>query len=266
MVAPIDVVGPEGRVDEPHVLYGHVLRVRDIRQPGALGILVGALGVPLAPNPELLPVVLSVAVDGSLAADGESVHAIGIDERHKVFAGLPLDARLANLEVVNAVATLQHAALFHAQVSAGLEEEAPAIERALWHHDDSPTLVGGTVDDGLYLARLYVGGALAHAIAGEHILPAQAGHIHLRRVGKPSVHHLAVGPQWGLHGLFLSTYRCADHERQQQNHILQSHILATFSGFLGKGTNKRSKNQIFHPTKSWKPFIFLVLAMHWEGV
>ena len=57
MVALVNVVGPERRIDKVHILNGHVLTVGDIGQSGALRILIGALGVPRATNPELLPEV-----------------------------------------------------------------------------------------------------------------------------------------------------------------------------------------------------------------
>jgi hypothetical protein len=57
MIALIYVISPEGRVDEVYILYGHILAIGDICESWALGILVGALGIPLAADPELLPVV-----------------------------------------------------------------------------------------------------------------------------------------------------------------------------------------------------------------
>ena len=57
VVALIDVVGPERRIDKVHILNGHILTVGNIGQSGALCILIGALGVPRATYPELLPKV-----------------------------------------------------------------------------------------------------------------------------------------------------------------------------------------------------------------
>ena len=80
VVTTVEVVRPHGGVDKTHILNGDVAGVGDIHKSWALRILVGALRVPLTTNPELLPVRQSVAVNGSLAAYGETVNAVGIDE------------------------------------------------------------------------------------------------------------------------------------------------------------------------------------------
>ena len=228
VVAAVDVVGPEGRVDQPHVLDGHVLRVADIGQAGPLGILVGALAVPLTANPELLPVGLAAAVDGAPAGDSEAVEAVGIDQRHEVLAGLALDAGLADLEVVHALRPLQHAALLNVEMGALLEEEAARIEGTLGHHDDAAALLGCTVDDGLDGLRLDVGRTLAHAVVGQHILLAQGLHVDLRRVGEPLGHRLAVGPHFLLSHLFLSHGHGAQHQHHQAHQQSLFHCYSCF--------------------------------------
>ena len=80
VVAAVDVIGPERTVLNMHILQGYVAGVADIDEARALCILVGAFAVPGAANPELLPIVITVAVDGSRTCYGEAVAFVGIDE------------------------------------------------------------------------------------------------------------------------------------------------------------------------------------------
>ncbi len=110
MVAAVDVVGPERTVLNMHILQGYVAGVADIDEARALCILVGALAVPGATNPELLPIVITIAIDGTRTGDGEAVAFVGIDEGREVFAGLALDAGFHYREVGDAVAAFQFSA------------------------------------------------------------------------------------------------------------------------------------------------------------
>ena len=92
VVGVVEMIGPKGTVDEAHILYGDVVRVGDIDEAWALLVLVGALWIPLAPYPELLPIVMSVAIDGALAGNGEAVEGVGIYEGCEILACLSLDA------------------------------------------------------------------------------------------------------------------------------------------------------------------------------
>ena len=215
MVAAVDVVGPEGGVDEPHVLNGDVRRVADVSQAWPLGVFVGALWVPLATNPELLPVRLAAAIDGATTSNSEAVDAVGIDQGSEVLARLSLDARFADLEVVDTLRTFQHAAFLNIEIRALTEEEASGEERAPWNDNDAPTLLCGTVDDGLNLACLDVGGALAHTIVGEHVLASEVGQLHLCSVSEPGGHRLAVGPQLLLRHFLLGGCHRAGHGQQE---------------------------------------------------
>lgn len=107
MVAAVDVVSPERTVLDMDILYGHIAGVADIDEAGTLCVLVGALAVPSAANPELLPVVVAIAVDGARTCDGEAVAFVGIDEGGEILAGFALDASLQHREVGDAVAALQ---------------------------------------------------------------------------------------------------------------------------------------------------------------
>ena len=71
MAALVYVIRPEWRIHQPHVLHRHVLAVRDIRQARTLRILVGTLRIPLATNPELLPIRQTVTVYRTLARNGK---------------------------------------------------------------------------------------------------------------------------------------------------------------------------------------------------
>ena len=93
------------------VLNSNVLGIRHIGQSRTLGILVGALRIPLTANPEFLPVVQAVAVDGATTTDGETVQPVGIDQGREVLARLTLDARRQNRIVGNALGAFQHGTL-----------------------------------------------------------------------------------------------------------------------------------------------------------
>ena len=113
MVTAVDVIGPEGRIDQSHILYGDIFTIGDIGQTRTLCILVCTLGVPLPANPELLPIVLPVAVNSSLAGNSESIQAIRIDQCHEILACLALNTCLPYLKVMYPVTTLQHPAFFY---------------------------------------------------------------------------------------------------------------------------------------------------------
>ena len=118
MVAAVEVIGPERTIGKVDVLHGDVARTRDVNQSGALLILVGALGIPLAAQPKLAPIVVAVAVDGAGTGDDEAVEAVGVDEGGVVGACLTLDACGAKVEVGYAVGAFQPASLLHLQVGA----------------------------------------------------------------------------------------------------------------------------------------------------
>lgn len=80
MVATVDVVGPERTVLNMHILQGYVAGVADIDEAGTLCILVGAFTVPGATNPELLPIVITISIDGSRTGDGKAITFVCIDE------------------------------------------------------------------------------------------------------------------------------------------------------------------------------------------
>ena len=86
-----------------HVLYGDATGIADIYQSGPLRILVGAVGIPQPPDPELLPIGIAVAVDGALAGDGKAVDMVGIDESGKILAGLTFETSRQHGKVGNAV-------------------------------------------------------------------------------------------------------------------------------------------------------------------
>ena len=72
MVTAIDVIGPERTVLNMDILYGHMARIADIYEAWTLCILVGTLAIPCTTNPEFLPVVIAVTIDGSFT-DRKSV-------------------------------------------------------------------------------------------------------------------------------------------------------------------------------------------------
>ena len=120
--------------------------------------------------------------------------------------------------------TFQHGTLHEVQVCALLEEETARIKSAFWHDNDSPTLLGTFVDNCLYGFCLDVGGALTHAIAGQHVLSTQVLQLHLRRVAEPGVHYLAVRPCLLLRQFLLSQACRAEHQHHKGHAKSCSHL------------------------------------------
>ncbi len=199
-----------------HILHRHVLAVGYINQSWALCILVGTLRVPLPTNPELIPVVVPIAVDSSLAGNGESIDVVGIYERREVFAGLSLDARLQDREVVYAVAALQFSALLNDEVSALLEEESSAEERTLRHHDGSTAVACCRVDNFLNGSGLHDSTVGTDPIIGNDISFTELRLVHLLCVGKPFVNRCAVRPEVSL------SVGVNANEQQKENSFPQS--------------------------------------------
>ena len=206
ILAAVEVVGPEGAVDELHVLHGHVLAVGDIDQTGTHGLEVGTLAVILAADPKLFPVVAAVAVDGSLAGDGEAVHSVGIDEGGKILEGLTLHAGGDELEVADAVTALEHALLLNQQIHALLEEERTGEINALGDDHHAAAILGSTVDDGLDLFGLHEVGIALHTVVGYDITLAELAYIHLGSIVEPSWDGCSVRKQ----GLLLFLGHCRE--------------------------------------------------------
>ena len=72
MVATVYMVGPERTVDEPGILHGDILAIGDIDKSWPKRLEVGALAVVFPSDPELLPIIISVAVDGTGCLPQES--------------------------------------------------------------------------------------------------------------------------------------------------------------------------------------------------
>ena len=105
------MIGPERTVHQFHILHGYIIRITDVDQSGTLRIFVRACAVPLPADPEFLPIMESVAVDGTLSGDGEAVDTIGIDKSGKIIARFPLDSGGQDGEIGYSVATFQPSAL-----------------------------------------------------------------------------------------------------------------------------------------------------------
>lgn len=206
VVTLVDVVGPEGRVDEVYVLNGDILRVGDVCEPWSLCVLVGALRVPLPSDPELLPVGQSVAVDGAFAGDGEAVEAVGIDESYEIGACLSLDASGGDGKVADAFGSQQCGALAEVQVSTLSEKQCSGLEPAWGHDNEASAVLCASVYHGLYLLCLHGLGSWNDAVVGEHILSSELTDVYLRRVLKPSLHGRPVWP--GVGRLSCECHEC----------------------------------------------------------
>ena len=205
MTALIDVVGPEWRIDEVHILNGHILTVGDVGQTGTLGILVGTLRIPLSANPKLLPEMQAVAINSSFTADGEAIQSVSIDKGREVLLRLTLNTCLKDRIVHDTVRALQRGTLSNMQVRTLLEEQGTGHERALWNDDHAPTLTGCTVDDCLNLLRLQLAATYQNTIVGDDILTTQCGDIHFLGILEPRIHGATVGPCLNS---FLSLWFC----------------------------------------------------------
>ena len=191
-----------------HILQGYVAGVADIDEARALCILVGALAIPGAANPELLPIVITVAVDGSRTCDGEAVAFVGVDEGREVFAGLAFDAGFYYREVGDAVAAFQFSAFFQIEMGLRFEEEGTALIGSGRNHDDAAAFLGCTVDDCLDGLGLNQGAICFYAIVGEDVFLAEGIYVYLLGVAEPGIHLGAVGPKFGLRLLGFLLFLC----------------------------------------------------------
>ena len=108
MVALVNMVSPEWRINQPHILHCHVLAVGNINQPWSLRILVCTLGIPLPTNPKVTPIMIAIAIDGAWAGDGKSIEAVSINQCREILASLSLYASLLDIEILYALTSTQH--------------------------------------------------------------------------------------------------------------------------------------------------------------
>ncbi len=189
------MVGPEAGVYQADVAHLHVVAVADIYQTRAQGFEIGAFGVDLAAEPELIPEAPAVAVDGAGAGDGEAVYAVGIDEGCEVVDCLSFEARLDYFIMSDGVAAFEASALGDVEVCAGFEEERAAQIYALGNGDYAAPVFGCEVDDFLYGLGLDKGGVtLDNAVVGDNVALAEVVGVDRSGVAEPLVDRSAVGP------------------------------------------------------------------------
>lgn len=169
VVGVVDMVGPERTVVQLDVLYSDVVAVRDIDESGALFVFVCTLRIPFSSYPKLFPVVVAVAVDGSLSRDGESVEVVGVNEGGEVFACLSFNTCFKYWEVGYVFAALEFSAFLYVEMSALAEKERSAEECAFGYDDYSAAVVSGFVDDCLQCCCLYKGAVGFHSMFCHHI-------------------------------------------------------------------------------------------------
>ena len=211
MVAAVEVVGPEVGVLQLHPRHQHVGAVGEVNQPRALLVLVGAVGVPAAAQPESPPGAHPVAVDGARPADGKAVHPVGVDQRGEVGAALPLDAGGQQRVVGDVVAAPQHGPLAEVQVDPLLEEEGAGHVDAGRHHHHAAPLGSDAVDEGLQLGGVQPP-VVQRAVVGHPVGAAQLGQGGDGGVVKPGVDGRPIGE--GLvsscgHGSRILSFTCS---------------------------------------------------------
>ena len=203
ILTAIEMVRPERRVDDLHILHGHILTVRDVHVTRTHRLHIRTLRIILTTDPELLPVLLSVAVDGTRTRDGETVHTVGIHQCSKVVERLSLHTGLHDLEVTDAVRALQLSPLLYQQVGLGFEEERTAEEGATRNDDHTATLLGATVDHGLQFFGLDTISPTVYTII-RHNVALQSGKVYTRGVREPCRNLRTIGPQFHVSCLFLA--------------------------------------------------------------
>ena len=122
ILTTVEMIRPERRVDNLHILNRHILRIRDIDITRAHRLHIGALGIILTANPEFLPVFLSVAVDGTWPRNREAIDTIGIHQCCKIVECLTFHTGLHNLKVSNTVGALQFPTLLYQKMRSRLKE------------------------------------------------------------------------------------------------------------------------------------------------
>ena len=162
-----------------------------IYKAGALFVFVGAFGVPGAAQPECLPCLEAVAVDGAGAAHGEAVQAVRVDQCGKVLACLALNTGLADHVVGYIVAALEHSALCDVEVDTLAEKQRACQIGSGGHHNNSAAVLCHSVDQMLDLCRVNLA-VIKDIVLGENVLPAEFSERRYMCVVKPFVNRCPV--------------------------------------------------------------------------
>ena len=197
VVTAVQMVRPERTVDKSHILNRDVAGVANIHEAGTLGFLVRALRVPLPADPEFIPIVVAITINGSFARDREPIHMVGIDERREILARLTFNTCLYNLEVGYTVRASEDSTVLEMQVSTRLEEERTSEKRP-GRDDHYPTAFPGTaVDHRLDGSRLQQIGVVLDTIVGNDVLFPERAQREFRCVREPLIHLGAIRPVVG---------------------------------------------------------------------
>ena len=226
--ASVQMIGPERRVDEIHVLNRYVPAVREIYQTGAHRLQIGTSPIIHTSVPELFPIHKAVAVDTTLlsgkpvlvrcslpicfrsvARDAEAVQSICINECGKVLQGLTFQTSLQESEVAYAVRPFYPS--LNVKVGSLLKEQRTRQECSFRNNYHSAALAGTSVYYSLYGCRLHQRRIFLYAIFCYHVLLAKRLNIHLLGVAEESIHLCTVWPQ---RLLFLGFCADAEHHRQ----------------------------------------------------
>ena len=181
----VEVIRPEGTIDQMNILYRHILTMGDIHQSWTQSLQVSTFTVELAPNPEFLPETQSIAIDCPCARNRKTIDSIGIDKSCKIVECLSFHTSFNQGIMLDGIDTFQHTTLGDMQVSTLLKEQRTRKECSTGYHYHASTQLCRLVDHGLYFRCLQEGGIVFHSVVGNHILSAQCIHIYLGSILEP---------------------------------------------------------------------------------
>ncbi len=130
---------PEVTVLQRQSGNGHIGGIGNVQKARTLLILVGALRIPLAAQPEGLPGAQTIAVNDAGAAERQAVNILRVDERGEIGAGLAFNSGDLQVVVGNVVAAQQNAASSHIQVYALRKGEGTAHPYTFRNDDHAAT-------------------------------------------------------------------------------------------------------------------------------
>ena len=196
MMTLIDMIRPEGRVHQMHILNGHVFRIGNIGQSRTLAVLICTSRIPLSALPEVLPITQPIAVYRAVSRNGESVNTVSIHQRREIFACLAFNTGQHHGKISNTVTALQPAD--YMQMRTLFKKECPRKESPLWNHYHTPTLISAAVDDALNSSRLHQRTVTSHTIIGDDVWTPQLFNIYFLLFAEPCVHLCTIGPFVGF--------------------------------------------------------------------
>ena len=152
----IQMIRPERRVNDAHILYCNILRMRDIHISWTHSLQICAVLIELSTNPEFLPISLTITINGAWTCNSEAIAPIGIDQSRKIVQGLTLHTCFHQFEIAYAVTASQLAIFLNLQMRSWLKKKRTTNHKATRNDNHAAAFLCTTVNNGLQLLCLYL--------------------------------------------------------------------------------------------------------------